>query len=143
MDKKILVIEDELPLLNVIKIKLKDAGFTVFGVTNVDDAFKVLEKEGNVDLIWLDHYLPKKNGLEFVILLKQQQKTKDIPIFLVSNSTNLKDIYSYVNLGINKYYVKMDSSITDIISAVKLYFNNPGANNLTDKELIRRAGKSI
>lgn len=124
MDKKknILVIEDEDNLMQIIEQKLIASGFNVLTAKTADGAMEIIKSGGKIDLIWLDHYLPKKNGLELTIRLKYDIKYSDIPIFLISNSTDVKDLYVYVNLGINKYYVKADNTLQDIINDIQDFF---------------------
>ena len=118
--KKILIIEDEPALLKAIKAKLELNNFEVSAVTTVDEAHDAL-KTKKPDLIWLDHYLPRKNGLEFFAEIKHREETKDIPVFLVSNSADVSDLYSYINMGVDKYYVKMNSSLDEIIDDIEEY----------------------
>ena len=56
-EKIILVIEDEIPLLNAIKIKLEKSGFDVVTARTVEQAWNHLQDIKNIDAVWLDHYL--------------------------------------------------------------------------------------
>ena len=146
--KKILVIEDERPLLEAIKIKLEKSGFGVIAARSVEQAFNTkakIEKNGfgiitiqsieqaldylddleQVDAIWLDHeLLGKEDGLDFVTKFKANGgRWNKIPIFVVSNMTNPSKVQSYVSLGVTKYYVKVDHRLEEIIKDIKVFLD--------------------
>ncbi len=83
-DKKvILVVEDERPLLEAIKIKLEKSGFEVVSARTIDQAKQWSIEVKQIDAIWLDHYLfGKENGLDFIAWCKSENniKCKDIPL---------------------------------------------------------------
>jgi two-component system, chemotaxis family, chemotaxis protein CheY len=120
----ILVVEDEKPLLDAVRIKLEKSGFDVVTARAADQAYGLLEDIVKIDVIWLDHYLiGKENGLDLVAKIKSNDKYKNIPIFIVSNTANPDKVTSYINLGVNKYYIKsnyrLDAIISDIREALK------------------------
>ena len=63
MDEKILVVDDERPIAEIIKYNLKKEGFDVQTVYDGEEAIKAVH-EMKPDLIVLDFMLPKKNGFE-------------------------------------------------------------------------------
>ena len=124
--KTILVIEDERPLSEAIKVKLEKNGFSVVTTRTIKQTFDYLEDIGIVDVIWLDHYLlGKENGLDFVTQLKASDgKWKNIPIFVVSNTASPDKVQSYIRLGVNKYYTKADYRLDQIIAEIKSFLEN-------------------
>jgi len=122
-NKIILVVEDELPLAEAIKLKLEKNGYTVVSARAVKQALSYLKEKIPVDAIWLDHYLlGKENGLDLVAKLKEDKSAwKKIPIFLVSNTASADKVKSYFHLGVNKYYTKCDYTITQIIADIKKF----------------------
>ncbi len=121
MNKTILVLEDERPLLEVIKIKLESLGFTVVAARAVKQAFDYLKNNVKVDAVWLDHYLlGNESGLDFVARLKADGSNwKQIPVFVVSNTASPDKIKTYLALGVNKYYAKVDYRLDQIIADIK------------------------
>ena len=119
--KTILLVEDELPLVKIITTKLEKNGFGVATAKTVKQAFDYLKNSGDVDAIWLDHYLSgKSSGLDFVTKLKKSSdKSNMIPIFVVSNTASKDNIQSYIKLGVNKYYVKAVHKLDEIVDGVK------------------------
>lgn len=119
----ILVIEDELPLQDAIRIKLENNGLRVVTARSVKQALSYIEELISIDIIWLDHYLlGQENGLSFVAQLKEDKSSyKDIPIFVVSNSVGQDKITSYIRLGVNKYYTKTEFTLAEIVSDIKSF----------------------
>lgn len=122
-EHNILVIEDELPLQEAIRIKLENTGLKVLTARSVKQALSYLEEVGNIDIIWLDHYLlGQANGLEFVASIKDSSSEyKEIPIFVVSNSVGQDKIATYIRLGVSKYYTKTEFTLAEIVGDIKSY----------------------
>lgn len=122
--KTILVVEDERPILEAIHLKLAADGFDVVTARTAEQARGLLEDIKKIDVIWLDHYLlGKKNGLDLVIELKGNEKYKNIPIFIVSNTASTDKVQSYINLGVNKYYIKSNYRLDKIIADISKCLN--------------------
>jgi CheY-like chemotaxis protein len=118
--KTILVVEDEKPLLEAIHIKLEKSGFGVVTARTAEQAYGLLEDLAKVDIIWLDHYLlGKENGLDLVAKIKNDERYKNIPIFIVSNTASSEKVQSYINLGVNKYYIKSNYRLDNIIEDIR------------------------
>ena len=127
-DKKvILVLEDERPLLDAIRIKLEKSNFEVVTARSVDQAKEYINELSKIDIIWLDHYLiGKGNGLDFIIWCKQESNTKcnHIPIFVVSNTISQNKVASYISLGATKFFVKSNHKLDEIISEIDKSLEN-------------------
>jgi DNA-binding response OmpR family regulator len=122
--KTILIVEDELPLQKAIRIKLEKSGFEVVTARSVDQALNHLKDVEGVDAIWLDHYLlGKETGLDFVTKIKNSPKLKTIPVFIVSNTATPEKAKSYLHLGAEKYYMKSDYRLDQIVKDIKKNLN--------------------
>lgn len=86
MAKKILVVDDEPDLLDVVLTRLEVTGYEVFGGTDGRQALELARKI-MPDLIILDIYLPEIKGDEVAKILKSDEKLKHIPIILISATT--------------------------------------------------------
>ncbi len=118
-NKSILIVEDELSLLNAIKIKMKNNDFDTYTARDVNGALNVLEKN-DISVIWLDHYLlGEENGLDFVSKIKNDEKNKKIPIFVVSNTATPEKVRTYLKLGISSFFTKANNRLEDIIVEIK------------------------
>lgn len=120
--KTVLVVEDERPLAEAIKVKLEKNGFEVLSARSIDQAIEYVDDKDieKVDLIWLDHYLlGQKTGLDFVAYIRSSEGMKDLPIFVVTNTGGHDKKQTYLHLGANKYYVKADNKLNEIIDDIK------------------------
>lgn len=116
----LLVLEDEEALKNVICKKLLLNGFKTVSARSVDQAMKYLQDDIVIDGIWLDHYLlGKENGLDFVAKIKESEKWKKIPVFVVSNTASPGKVKSYLELGVRQYFTKSNYRLDQIIYEIK------------------------
>ncbi len=118
--KNILVVEDEKPLIEVIKIKLEQNDFNVITARSVEQAKNYIMDGVNIDVVWLDHYLlGKESGLDFVVWCKgDDEDLKKLPIFVVSNTATQDKVQTYLQLGVNDYYVKAEKRLDEIVSEI-------------------------
>ena len=119
--KSILVVEDERPLLEAIRLKLERSGFDVVSARTIAQARGYLEDVPGISAVWLDHYLlGKESGLDFVMSCKADgSKHNTLPIFLVSNTASAEKVQTYMKLGVNKYYVKAEKRLDEIIQDIQ------------------------
>ncbi len=120
-EKVILVLEDERPLLEAIKLKLEKSGFDVVTARTVEQAINYVGELSHVDAIWLDHYLiGKESGLDFIAWCKEEEnaKCKKVPIFVVSNTASADKVSTYIKLGAKKYFVKSNHKLEEIIREI-------------------------
>jgi two-component system alkaline phosphatase synthesis response regulator PhoP len=81
--KKVLVVDDEIHIVHVVAIKLRNNGFDVVSAENGEEAYnKALEE--NPDIIVTDYQMPVMTGLELVKKLRQTEQTKDTPVIMVT-----------------------------------------------------------
>ena len=120
-EKVALVVEDEVPLQNAIRIKLEKNNFSVVTARTAEQAMNHLKDINNIEVIWLDHYLlGKESGLDFLVQLKNgEAKWKEIPVFVVSNTASDNKVKSYLELDVEKYYAKSNYRLDEIITDIK------------------------
>ena len=92
MPKKILFIEDETDLVLMVRTRLEANGFKMVSAGDGEAGLKMADEE-KPDLILLDLQIPKIHGFEVCKRLKQDPKTRGVPvmIFTVSAGPNLED----------------------------------------------------
>ncbi len=138
----VLVVEDERPLLAVIREKLEKEGIKVITSRSVNQAFSAdiednatkgitmssielalshLEDLGKIDAVWLDHnLLGSENGLDFVVKLKANGgHWEHIPIFVVSNTADPELVKKYAEQKVHNYYVKAEHTLERIVDDIK------------------------
>lgn len=113
--KKILVVEDEKPLVRALKLKLSKAGYSVFTALNGEEATQAIANE-NFDVILLDLIMPQMDGFE--VLEKIQYKQPKPNVIILSNLSQQEDINRAMKLGASNFFIKADQSITQIISYI-------------------------
>lgn len=82
-DKKVLIADDEIHIIHVVSIKLRNNGYEVISAENGADAF-ALACEENPDIIVTDFQMPGMTGLELVRQLRQNEATKDTPVIMLT-----------------------------------------------------------
>ena len=85
MTKKILVVDDELDVLDLVTIRLKNAGYETIEAVDAEEAMDIIQKTPP-DLVLLDLLLPKMQGDELCKKLKSDDKYKNIPVILFTAS---------------------------------------------------------
>ena len=101
----ILVAEDERDIRELIVFTLQIADFKVVEVPNGEEAVKKA-LEIKPDLILMDVRMPKMTGFEACKALKQQEKTKGIPVIFLSAKGQESEISTGLDLGAEDYFLK-------------------------------------
>ena len=81
--KKVLVVDDEIHIVYVVAIKLRNNGYEVTTAENGADAFELARQE-KPDIIVTDFQMPVMTGLELVQKLRRCEQTKDIPVIVLT-----------------------------------------------------------
>lgn len=105
MKKKILVVEDEPPILAMLQERLLAEDFDVITAVDGKEALAQVEK-GKPDLILLDVMLPKINGYEVLERLKKDKKTAHIPVVMLTALSQPKNVEIAIRLYADKYLTK-------------------------------------
>ena len=100
--KKILVVDDEKPISDIVKFNLTKEGYEVFTAYDGEEALEKVE-EVLPDLIILDLMLPKKDGLE---VCREVRKSHDMPIIMVTAKDSEIDKVLGLELGADDYVTK-------------------------------------
>jgi len=87
--RKVLVADDEIHIIHVVAIKLRNNGYEVISAENGAEAF-ALACEEKPDIIVTDFQMPGMTGLELVRKLRQNETTKDIPVIMLTAKEELE-----------------------------------------------------
>ena len=82
-EKKVLVVDDEIHIVHVVAIKLRNNGYEVITAANGNEAFELVCEE-KPDIIVTDFQMPVMTGLELVEKLRRSEATKDIPVIMLT-----------------------------------------------------------
>jgi len=81
--KKVMVVDDEIHIIHVVAIKLRNNGYEVISADNGAEAFELACRE-KPDIIVTDFQMPVMTGLELVTKLRQHEETKDVPVIMLT-----------------------------------------------------------
>tara|TARA_Y100001970_G_C14195407_1_gene837778 strand:+ start:1123 stop:1824 length:702 start_codon:yes stop_codon:yes gene_type:complete len=113
-ETSILIIEDDKDIVEMLSFHLKKNNYTILYSYNGEDGL-TKARENNPDLILLDLMLPGIHGLDVCRIIKSDQKTKNIPIIMLTAMGQEDDVVKGLETGGDDYITKPFS--LDIISA--------------------------
>jgi len=137
----ILIVEDEKDISNLISHNLKKAGFRVIPALNGTAALSKA-KESLPDLILLDLLLPDLEGTEVYKLLKQNPKTKGIPVIMVTAKGEEVDRIVGLELGADDYITK-PFSVRELVLRVKAVLKRTRGEKEGKKEIVKAGDITI
>jgi len=100
----VLIVDDEPDIREVIRYALEEGGFRALEASHADEARKLLGEEP--DLVLLDWMLPGRSGLELAAQLKQNTKTRAVPIIMISARGEEEDRIKGLDMGADDYISK-------------------------------------
>ena len=115
--KKILLVEDDNFLSELLSKKLIENQATVTRASNGEEAISIVKANPKFDLILLDIMLPKIGGFEVMEAINADEKVRGAPVIILSNLGQKNDIEKGVSLGAKKFLVKAILSLDEIIDA--------------------------
>ena len=115
--KHILVVEDEKALSHALTLKLTNAGYDVTHIDNGEEALRVVMEE-QFDLILLDILMPKMDGFSMLAELKENGKSRNQKIIVLSSLGSPQDMERAKTLGASEYLVKTHYPIATIVDKV-------------------------
>lgn len=120
---KIALIEDDLNIKEMYKMKLELSGYNIITAEDGKEAVELVKKV-KPDLVLLDILLPKKDGFEVLKEIKDStnKKIKSIPVVMLSNLSSKEDISEAKKLGASDYFVKAKTSPREIVEKVSKFF---------------------
>jgi CheY-like chemotaxis protein len=128
--KLILIAEDDPFISRMYQIKLEGAGFRVIVKNNGRDAYETIKQE-RPSLCILDINMPELTGLEVLQALSNDGiTTKDIPAFVLTNSSELADRKKALSYGA-EYLVKAELTPRQVLNMIaeKLHIEEPAGDN--------------
>jgi len=102
---RVLVIEDEPDILEMLSYNLRQAGFEVEAATEGEEGLRQAEKT-SPDLVVLDLMLPGMDGLELCRLLKQHETLRRVPVLMLTAKAEEVDRIVGLELGVDDYVAK-------------------------------------
>ena len=132
MAYKILVVDDDRDIVDVLKKRLLQEGYAVAVAFDGEEALLKV-KEENPDVVLLDLMMPKLNGFEVLKEIRETHREKWMPVIIISANTELDSVRSCYNLEADHYLTKpctIDNvlrGIRTMISLIPLRQSNKGS----------------
>ena len=105
MAKRILIVDDEVQLVEMVKMRLEAAGYEVISAYDGQEGFDKAKRD-KPDLIILDLMLPKMDGYKVCGLLKNDARYSKIPIIMFTARVQEEDVRLGKDLGAEEYVTK-------------------------------------
>jgi len=149
----VLVVEDEAPLLTLLRYNLEKQGFRVEEAADGQEAL-LRVAEAKPDLVLLDWMLPAMSGLEVCRQLRRRPATRDLPIIMLTARTEEQDAVRALDTGADDHIAKpfaMDALLARIRALLRRSGAVPVKGRLTwqdivmdqDAHRVTRAGKAL
>lgn len=116
--KRILLVEDDKLLRDLMVFKLESEGYTVLEATTVETALEQT-RQRHPDLIFLDIILPGKDGFLFLEEIKQDPRIAHIPVVVLSNLGQDSEVKKGLDLGAKDYLIKAHFTPSEIVEKIK------------------------
>lgn len=129
MEEKILVVDDESAISDIIKFNFEKEGYLIDTADNGKGAIK-LAAENDYDLILLDIMMPKLNGFE---ALREIRKSSDVPVIMLTAREDEVDKVLGLELGADDYVVK-PFSMRELLARVKAVLRRSDGQEKKEKD---------
>lgn len=138
--KKILVVDDEPDLVELVAYNLRKEGFTVSAASNGEDAFEKIRKNG-FDLVILDLMLPGIQGADVCRKIRSNPKTEALPVIMLTARSEVSDKIRGLEIGADDYMTKPFSP-RELVARVRALLRRTAEGPAKDK-IIRIGELSI
>ena len=123
--KRILVVEDDVVLREVLTEKLDQKGYEVLSVEDGEVALQEIRKQ-KPDLILLDILMPRKGGMEVMEELHEDPDLNEIPIIVISNSGQPVEVQRAKELGAKEFLIKAVFDPNEVLEKVRKVLKEEG-----------------
>lgn len=138
--KKILVVDDEPDLVELVAYNLRKEGFTVSAASNGEDAFEKIRKNA-FDLVILDLMLPGIQGADVCRKIRSNPKTEALPVIMLTARSEVSDKIRGLEIGADDYMTKPFSP-GELVARVRALLRRTAEGPAKDK-IIRIGDLSI
>lgn len=124
-DKKILCIEDEPEMIDLIRLILERRGFKVQGAAGGVEGIRLV-REQHPDLVLLDLMMPDMDGWEVYQQMKADEATRDIPVIVVTAKAQSIDRVLGLHIAKVDDYISKPFSPQELLASVEKVFSKSG-----------------
>ncbi len=133
--ERILVVDDEEDILELVSYNLKKENFQVTCATSGEEALQKL-KNDNFDIILLDLMLPGRDGLDTCRVLRSNPETSHIPVVMITAKSEDTDVVLGLELGADDYVTKPFSPRV-LLARIKAILRRNQTDTVDDKSVIK------
>jgi len=119
--KNVLIVDDEPHIVNLIKLSLNKEKYNVSGAYSAREALRFMDKDVP-DLLVLDLMMPGINGYELCKALRENPKTKNVPVLILSAKSQMNDKLHAIDVGADDYMTKPFDPM-ELVKRIKLNLN--------------------
>jgi two-component system phosphate regulon response regulator PhoB len=130
MAAKIIVVEDEAPLVELLKYNLQSEGYDVVHAADGEEA-ELLLAEQTYDLAILDWMIPKISGIELCRRLRNRTETQNLPIILLTARGEEADRVRGLTTGADDYVTK-PFSVQELMARIKALLRRAAPERMSD-----------
>ena len=131
MTARVLIVEDEAPLAELLRYNLEAEGFRVAHAQSGEEA-EILVAEERPDLVVLDWMLPQVSGIELCRRLRARAETRTIPIIMLTARGEESDRIRGLSTGADDYVVK-PFSLAELMARVKAILRRASPDRLSEQ----------
>lgn len=117
MREKILIVEDEELVAEILEKKLKEAGYDVEVARDGEEGLNKMRKR-KPDLVLLDIVMPKKGGFEVMEEMRKDENLKDVDVMVISNSGQPVELDKAKALGAKDWLIKTEFDPQEVLDKV-------------------------
>lgn len=114
----ILLVEDDSFISGMYQTKLTNLGYAVEVIEDGEKADQRIKTDPLPDLLLLDVVLPKKDGFEILADLRGKERSKNLPVILLTNLGQKPDVERGVELGADDYIIKAHYTPTEVVEKI-------------------------
>jgi len=119
MNQKVLLVEDEFFLRDLYTLMLQKAGYTVVAAADGLEGLSIGQQNPDAKVMLLDVMLPKMHGIDILKNLKNDAKTKSLPIIMLSNLSEEGVIQEALSNGAIAYLVKVSFTPQQLVEKIE------------------------
>ena len=134
MTARVLIVEDEASLAEMLRYNLEAEGFRVFHAESGEDA-ELLVREESPDLVLLDWMLPQVSGIEICRRLRARPETRNVPIIMLTARGEEGDRIRGLSTGADDYVVK-PFSLAELMARVRAILRRASPDRVAEVLLV-------
>ncbi|MEK6647076.1 MAG: response regulator [Candidatus Firestonebacteria bacterium] len=119
--KRILIIDDDTDITFILQQALANLGYEAIVASDGEEGLEKLFSS-NFDLVVLDIMMPKLDGYSLTVKLRENEKTKDVPVIIISGRGQLYKLFSSTGKTKIDCYIEKPFKIQVLIGKIKAIF---------------------